>query len=206
MALITVDDAGENSIVVASGANASFLPDDLPADAIRQAGLIVCQLELPVATVEQAAVLANEAGVPILLNAAPACSLPRSLLARIDLLVVNQGEAALLTGRDEREPAASLASRLLETGVKAAVVTLGRHGAKLGTADGIIHQDAFAVDSIDAVAAGDAFVGALAVARLARQPDETALRFACAAGALATTRAGAIPSLPTRAEVHALLS
>ncbi|MFH0944209.1 MAG: ribokinase [Planctomycetota bacterium] len=204
VALITVDDAGENSIVVASGANASFLPDDLPVGVIRQAGLIVCQLELPLPTVERAAVLANAAGVPIVLNAAPACPLPLSLLARLDLLVVNRSEAALLAGCGESEPAEELAAYLLATGAKAVVVTLGRDGALLSNGGRTIRQDAFAVNSIDAVAAGDAFVGALAVAWLERKPDPDALRFACAAGALATTRAGAIPSLPTRGEVRTL--
>ena len=205
-ALITVDDRGENSIVIASGANARLLPEDLPEDTLEDAACLILQLELRLDTVVAAATRARQAGVPVLLNAAPARELPRTLLEQVDVLVVNRVEAAMILGVEPQADPRDLIRRLLETRVGKVVLTLGADGAWLGTRAGDLQQAALAVDSIDTVAAGDAFVGAWAVALRERMPDADALRFACAAGALATVREGAIPSLPTRSEVERKLT
>lgn len=188
VALIAVDPHGENQIVVAAGANGTFRPEHLPD---RIPGALVCQLELPLAAVAAAAA---RAGGFVALNLAPAFAVPDSLLARADLIVVNAVEAAFYGAGLDR--AAGLV-----------VVTHGARGASL--LRGGVHLAEAApppVVAVDATGAGDAFVGAVVVALLEGQPPERALAFACAAGALAATRPGAQPSLPTRAEVEALLA
>ncbi|MBI4879883.1 MAG: ribokinase [Planctomycetes bacterium] len=210
VALITVDDAGENTIVVTPGANAWLLPQDLApesgaARAIQEAAWLIAQLEVPLDTVLQAARLAHAAGTRFLLNAAPASQLPEALLSLIDVLVVNRVEAAAVLERSRVGAPSGLARALRRLGPRAAAVTLGDQGALFCDGARVLRQDAFAVETVDAVGAGDAFTAALAVALLESQAPAEALCFACAAGALATTRAGARTSLPRRAEVDALL-
>lgn len=189
VALISVDPSGENQIVVAPGANACLTPDDLP-DQIGRA--LIAQNEVSLATLE-AAVQRCEGFVA--LNLAPAMVMPDTMLARADLLIVNETEAEFY-GRE----------RLLASGGRVAV-TLGARGAILYDAGA---ETAKAVppkvDVVDATGAGDAFVAALTVAFLEGHSDHDALRFACAAGAAATTRAGAQPALPERADVEARIS
>ena len=187
VALIAVAAGGENQIIVAPGANAAFTPDHLTAPA---AGALICQLELPLETV--AAAVAQASGF-VCLNLAPAAPLAPAALARADLIVVNETEAAFYG------PALHDLPGLV-------AVTWGARGAGLFQAGRQLAAAAPPpVEAVDATGAGDAFVGALVVALLEGQPHAAALAFACTAGALAATRPGAQPSLPTRAEVEACL-
>ncbi len=183
VALIAVAGCGENQIVVAPGANMAVTLQDLPA-AIEEA--LIVQLELPVATV--AAAVERARGF-VCTNLAPALAVPDALLDRADLIVVNESEAAFYGVRLEAAP-----------GLVA--VTLGSRGARL-LRQGQVVAEAVppTIEAVDSTGAGDAFVGALTVALLEGQAPGEALAFACATGALATTRPGAQPSLPRRAEV-----
>lgn len=188
VALIAVDPSGENQIVVCAGANHGVTPDDLPAR-IRDA--LIVQLELPLATVEAA--VERAAGF-VCANLAPAAPVSDALLRRADLIVVNETEAAFYGER-------------LHHGGGRVVVTQGARGAVMYERGAPIAQAAPPrVEAIDATGAGDAFVGAICVALLEGMDPEAALRFGCVAGALAATRAGAQPSLPTRAEVEAIIT
>lgn len=214
VALITVEEGGENTIVVASGANGRVGRADVLAaeGTLAACGVVLAQLEVPMEAVEAAAELASARGATFVLNAAPGAALPEALLARVGVLVVNRGEAALIAGGDA-EPEA-LARRLLAMGAaggagaeeRAVVVTLGAEGALLAVLDGgVARVPAVRVRPVDTVGAGDCFVGVLA-AELARgAPLAEGCRLASAAAALSTTRAGAIPSLPARAEVESFL-
>ena len=210
VALIEVDDAGQNSIVVVSGANARLSPADAEAAAaaIAAAQVLLLQLESPLETVLRAAQLARASGVTVILNPAPARALPAELLRTVDVLIPNESETALLTGL----PAASLeeakaaAQALLADGVPTVVLTLGERGALLAQPQGLAHFPAFPVTPVDTTAAGDAFVGGFAVALAEGKPLELAVRWGNAAGALAATQLGAQPSLLDRPAVLALLA
>ena len=208
VAFITVDAAGQNTIVVASGANAALTPDDLDPHAFHDASVLLLQLEVPLATVLAAARAGRAAGARVVLNLAPARPLGPDELADVDVLVVNETEAAVVTGLDvaavARDPAAAL--RALTDLVPAAVVTLGADGAAW-RADGVPGEvRGHRVAAIDTTAAGDAFVGALAVRLGAGAGLAEAVTYGNAAGALATTRAGAQTSLATATEIEALLA
>lgn len=204
VALIVVDGRGENAIAVAPGANARLSAEDVDAarDAIESADALLLQLETPLETVERAASIAAAAGVLVILNPAPARPLPDSLLAQVDVITPNEGEAEVLSGESG---AGAAAAAVRDRGVGAVVVTQGARGAMLAASDGMSTIPAFPIDAVDTTAAGDAFNGALAVGLAEGLTLENAARFGCAAGALAATEAGARPSLPTRARVHALL-
>lgn len=205
-AFITVDRQGENTIVVSPGANRRLAPCDVTADHFGGVGVLLLQLESPLETVARATELATERGVVVILNAAPVAPLEDALLERLSLLVVNEGEAAALAGLSGTEGTAAAAERLQERGAEAVVVTLGGEGALWRTPQGGGSLAAHPVEVVDTTAAGDAFCGALA-ARLAQGESlEAALHFANAAGALAVTRPGAQPSLPTRAETEKFLA
>ena len=183
IALIVVDDVGENTIVVAPGANAALRPEHVD---VRAADAVLCQLEIPLETVAEAARQARF----LCLNAAPARALPAELLARVDLLVVNRYELETLG------PQQGLVA-----------LTLGAEGAVLleGGAE-VARSEPPRVDAVDGTAAGDAFTACLLVSHLEGRPRDVALRRACAAGAIAASRPGAQPSLPTAAEVDAILA
>jgi ribokinase len=200
VAVIMVDRAGENSILVSPGANSTFvnLTDDEQA-VITAADVMVCQQEIPPETVTAAAQVAHAAGTRVVLNAAPARRMGPELLAAVDLLVVNEGEAAAITGRDAPDMDA-----LLEV-VSRVVLTLGGDGARYADRDGRSERiPAFRVDVADTTAAGDAFTGALAVAWGEGRDLVDAVRWASAAGAACVRTVGAYPSLPTRAEIDAV--
>ena len=207
VALITTDSAGENTIVVASGANAEVSPQQVGrcADAIRDAALTLAVLEVPIETVSRAAELAAEAGRRFILNAAPAMHLPKSLLSRVTVLVCNQVEAAVLsdhTGAD----LGTVARALLALGPQAVIMTLGAGGALIDDRQkGMRRVPALAVQPIDTVGAGDCFCGALAARLAAGDGLDDAARFACVAAGLATERAGAIPGMPSLDEVRSRL-
>lgn len=204
--LITIEPRGENTIVVASGANAELTPGfvDAQAGTIATADFLLLQLEVDLEVNERAVGLARLHGVRVILNTAPAQPLPDALMARVDVLVANRLEAQALTGLDPASRPERLLTALRARGPQVAIITLGEDGAVGMDGDAVVTQRGFAVASIDAVGAGDAFTGALAVALAEKRPLAAALRFACAAGAMATTKRGAMPSLPTRAEVEAL--
>jgi ribokinase len=207
VALITVDDAGRNAIVVAPGANARLAPADVQgAQAeIRAPGAVVAQLEVPVAAVQCAAELAHDAGVTFVLNPAPACRLPPALLALVTVLTPNEIEAEILTGIKvvDEKSAGAAADRLLEAGPKAVIVTMGAGGFLLAEGSTREYIAAEKVHVVDTTAAGDAFTGTLAVGLgQGRNLHDSAL-FANRAAALSVTRMGAQPSMPTREEVRA---
>jgi ribokinase len=210
VALIVVDQAGENSIVVAPGANALVTPADVEAaaDTIAAADVLLLQLEIPLPPVLRAAELAHEHGVRVILNPAPARALPAELLALVDILIPNESETAILSGLPtvNQSQIAIAAARLRDLGVGSVILTLGERGALLVQERGLTRFPAFAVDRVvDTTAAGDAFVAGVGVAIAEGRSLQDAIPLANAAGALTVTRAGAQPSLPFRSEVHALL-
>lgn len=205
VALITLDAGGQNTIVVAPGANMQVTPQDIEesAAAFEGADLLLMQLECPLEAVQAAARLAHRHGLAVALNPAPARPLPADLLAQTDYLLPNQPELRLLAEGEANLYAA--AARLLTSGVRNLVVTLGEEGALLVTAGGQEKLPAFPVTVVDTVAAGDAFAAAFCVALAEGQPLREAVIWGNAAGALAVTRPGAQPSMPTRAELTQFL-
>lgn len=210
VALIVVDEQGENSIVVASGANMRMKIEDVAAAeaVISEADVLLLQLEVPVDVVSQAVEIAKRHHVTVILNPAPARPLPGELLELVDVLVPNESETALLTGlsTDSQDDLAKAAERLLGMGVGSIVITLGARGAMMATAEEQRMYPAFEVEPVDTTAAGDAFMAGLAVAIGAGESLPDSIRWANAAGALATMRFGAQTSLPSREEVVRLLT
>ncbi|MCC6492299.1 MAG: ribokinase [Pirellulales bacterium] len=208
VALIFVGDDGENSIGVASGANAKLSPADVrkAKSAINAADIVVMQLETPLETIQAASDLAAAAGATVILNPAPAQRLPAKLLKRVTILTPNETEAELLTGVkvDSEEACEQAADILLAKGVEIVVITLGSQGAYVAPADSKQRGPGFVAKAVDTTAAGDVFNGALAVALAEGRPLTAAVRFANAAGAIAVTRIGAQPSAPTRREIDKL--
>ena len=196
-ALIAVDDHAENSIVVVPGANHLIgigVIDD-HRSVLSAARVVLAQLEVPIDAVEAAFAIARLAGAITILNPAPAADLSPGLLSLCDIVMPNQTELSRLGGT----------AALLASGVSTVVTTLGARGIRVVTADGTIDVPPYAVRAVDTTGAGDAACGALA-ASLAHGSDVvTAARRAAAAGALAATRAGAVPSLPTALEIDALV-
>jgi len=214
VALIYLTPAGDNAIVVASGANMRVGQDraQLSAifEAIAQARVLLLQLEIPLETVSALIAAGHNAGTPVVLNLAPAQVLPWETLKQVQVLVVNETEIALLTGRqvNEVEEARATALALHKQGIASIAVTLGAQGAILVTTGGhgearFIYQPAPAVQVVDTTAAGDCFAGALTLALTEGQAPGDALRFAVYASALKVTKFGAQPGLPTRQEVEA---
>ncbi len=212
VALIWVEESGQNAIVVASGANHAFHASEVEAlrPVFRGAALALFQLETPLKTVEAALAVAREEGARTMLDPAPARPLPRELLERVDLLTPNESEACLLLGRAAgrltSEEAPEVAAALLAMGPGAVILKLGELGCYFADAERSLASPGFAVEARDTTAAGDTFNGALAVALAEGMALERALEFANAAAALSVTRLGAQASIPTRAEVNAFLA
>ena len=209
VAVIIVSPAGENVIVVTPGANGLVAPSDIDAnlDMIRSAGLVLTQLEIPLATVEHLAAVCAREGVPLMLDPAPACDLPGSVLKRARWFTPNETEASFyLSNGPGTESPGQIAESLLALGPEAVVLKLGARGVYIKDHHGLAkHIDGFRVRAVDTTAAGDAFNGAFATAlMLGNSPAESA-RFAAAAAAISVTRPGAQPSMPTIAEVEQLL-
>ena len=209
VALIFVAKDGENSIAVASGANANLSPADVmkARPAFADASVLLMQLETPLATVQAAAELAAQRGLRVILNPAPARPLPDKLLRLVSILTPNETEAELLTGiavKNDRS-AAQAAGKLLGRGVQTVILTLGARGAFIATRESSQLIPGFKVKPVDTTAAGDIFNGALAVALAEGKPLPSAVRFANAAAALSVTKLGAQPSAPTRKEIERLL-
>ncbi len=209
VALIFVAKDGENSIAVASGANARLAPADVTRarPALGRADILLVQLEIPLPTVRAALDHAAARRVPVILNPAPARSLSPALLRRVTILTPNESEASLLTGIKvvSTATAARAARALLDKGCRTVVVTLGAQGAWVANAELNQLVPGFRVTPVDTTAAGDVFNGALAVALAEGQPLLEAVRFANAAGALSVTKLGAQPSAPARREIDRLL-
>ena len=211
-ALITTVHGGQNSILVYPGANAHLRREDVDAawPQFRGARVVLAQLEIPIDTVERLAVLCEDAGIPLVLDPAPAQDLSPALLHRIAWLTPNEAETLQLTGVDvstASEPDLKrVAEDLLGRGPRGVVLKLGSRGAYVADHTRHCWIPPFNVQVVDTTAAGDAFNGAFAIT-LARLGDPfTAGTFACAAAALSTTTFGAIPSMPNQSAVSALLA
>ncbi|MEA2573066.1 MAG: ribokinase [Chloroflexia bacterium] len=206
LALIFVDDRGENVIVLEPGANGLLTPTDVgtAADSIRNTGALLLQLEVPLEAVIQAAQLAKAANVQVVLNAAPARELPVALLELVDVLIVNETELFVVAGTDGGQQEAALA--LLARGVRSVLVTLGKEGSMLVESGGATYMPAFEVEAVDSTAAGDAFTAAYVVALLEGLDSRACLRFASAAAAIKVTRRGAQTGLASRLEVEDFLA
>ncbi|MEU4481007.1 ribokinase [Micromonospora sp. NPDC023966] len=210
VALIAVDGTAENFIVVAPGANGKLSElDGADEGVVAAADVLLVQLEVPLPAVTRAAGGARAAGTTVVLNAAPARPLPPELLDLVDVLVVNEHEAAVVAGVPDGDPPALLDALL--TLVPRVVLTLGARGAAYADRQGLrLEVPAPRVDAVDTTAAGDAFTGALAVAWAERRGPDSAdevtavLRWACAAGAACAQRPGASTALPDRVEIDAL--
>ena len=195
-ALITVAGDGENTIVVAPGANRLVIADGAPTGSV-----VLAQLEIPVETVIGAFADARRRGSTTILNPAPATPLPEELLSLTDVIVPNEHEIELIGGVDG----------LLARGVSIVIVTLGARGVEVTSARGdaeppaVTRHAAITVDAVDTTGAGDSFCGALAARLAAGDALDDAVRWAICAGGLATTRRGAVPSLPKAAEIRSYL-
>jgi ribokinase len=212
IANIYVDPDGDNSIVIVQRANALLSPDDVDnaKSLITSADVLLMQMEIQVETVMHAAKIARQAGVKVILNPAPAPKvLPSELLQNVDILVPNQPEAELLTGKtiDLADPDSAIdaAKCLQKMGSKTIIITLGEHGALVSEADEKPYiVSAYPVVPVDTTAAGDAFCGALAAALANQKSLREVVQFGSKAGALATTKPGAEPSLPYLKDIERL--
>ena len=209
VAVIVVSHKGENSIVVAPGANALVTPHylDVNIEIIRSAGLVLTQLEIPMESVEYLAEICSHHNVPLILDPAPARELPHNLLKDVDWFTPNETEAAFFIGNSSgsRDPV-SIAKTLLDKGIKGVVLKMGARGAYLATANGIGETlSPFPAEAVDTTAAGDAFNGAFAMALMMGNGPVESARFAAASAAISVTRAGAQPSMPTIAEVREMM-
>lgn len=206
VAMIMVDDSAQNCIAVVPGANASVAIEDAEALRFRlsDAGLLLLQLEVPMASVLRAAGIAKEAGCTVLLNPAPAQALPEDLWPLLDILVLNETEAQLLSGLSvvDAHNAVDAAALLLRRGLRHVIVTLGEHGVVWASAAGTRHFEARKVQAVDTTAAGDTFIGALGALLVEGKSMDEALAHAIRAAAICVTRAGAQASMPSREEVE----
>jgi ribokinase len=212
VALIWVDRTGQNCIVVASGANHELAAADVESmrKVFRGAQFALFQLETPLDTVAAAMALAREEGLRTILDPAPARKLPPHLLAQVDILTPNEGEAQMLLGRPPArvslEDTTELARCVRGLGPTTVILKLGDRGCYLASGDEGRHYPAFPVEARDSTAAGDVFNGALAVALAEGRTVEDAIGFANAAAAISVTRMGAQSSIPPRIEVDRFLS
>ncbi len=203
IAMILVDAAGNNQIVVVPGSNQHLTPADVRQHAglISGARVLLVQMEIPIETVQECLRLAKRHGLLTILNPAPACSLLPEYVRMVDVLTPNEREACVLSGVTDSAEAAGV---LVRGGVGTVVVTRGAEGAVISRGKEVIPVPAFVVEAVDSTGAGDAFNGALACALAEGMPIEAAVEMAAAAGALATTGRGAQTALPTRSEIDRL--
>lgn len=208
VALINVDKKGENCIVVASGANGTLSVDDIQhaEPAIKQASIVIMQLETPMDSVFYAAKVAKKNGVTVILNPAPAPStqLPDDLLANVDILIPNVTEAEIISGMHitDEESVRDVIRYISAKGIKTVIVTMGSKGALAYENNEFIHIPAFKVEAVDTTAAGDTFCGGLCVALSEGKSLREAILFASKASSISVTRMGAQVSIPLREEIY----
>jgi len=209
-AIIEVDSSGQNRIIVIAGANSKLEAksvDEKALSSVKEKKILLAQLESPIEELEILFKRAKEEKFFTILNPAPAAVLSNSFVSYVDLLIPNQFEAETLTGIHVNNEASAIEAgkKLMATGVGSVLITLGGDGSLLITNDASQHFPAFRVSPIDTTAAGDAFCGALATSLSKGVSLQDAIPFASAAGALATTKTGATPSLPTASEISSML-
>jgi ribokinase len=206
VALIMVDKNGENSIVVASGANATLSPADLInfSETIENASIVLMQLEIPIETVEFVTSIAVNAGVKVILNPAPARTLSDSLLENINIITPNEIEAEMLSGIKIQgiDSAKEAAKKIHDRGVSTVIITMGSDGALVFNGETYAHIPVSPVIPLDTTAAGDVFNGALAVSLAEGKDINDAVSFACQAAAISVTRIGAQSSAPYKSEIE----
>jgi ribokinase len=208
VALIVVDDNSQNAIVIVAGANGALTSEVIDRfDSVLQAAdVIICQLEVPDATVGHALARGRALGKIVILNPAPASRpLPADWYASIDYLIPNESEAEALSGVpvDSLEAAKTAATRLIGMGAGKVIITLGAQGSLFANGKSFEHFPALKVKAVDTTGAGDTFVGGFAAALAAGESEAQAIRFGQIAAALSVTRAGAQPSIPTLSDVQA---
>jgi ribokinase len=205
-----VDENGDNSIVISPGANFRTCVDDIDRyeDQISKAKLVLLQLEIPLDTITHAIDVAQKHHVPVVLNPAPAAELPASTLNKVNYLIPNEIEASQMSGIHVRDlgSAEEAAAELLDRGVDAVLITLGKNGCLLKDRHQTIHAPAPKVEVVDSTAAGDAFIGCFASQIVHGHSLPDAVHLANCAGALAVTRKGAQTSLPSLDELNNFVS
>jgi ribokinase len=207
-AIIAVDSNGQNNIILSPGGNGQVRQTDVANVSFSDYKLLLLQLEIPIEAVTSAAQRAKESGLRVLLNPAPARSLPEELISLSDFILPNETELSLLTDQSVHDisSAEKAARTLLQGGAQNVIVTLGANGALIVNKEITKHVPTFEVQVVDTTAAGDAFIGGFASALLSNKSLEEAVRYGCACGALATTKFGAQPSLPAREEVERFIA
>jgi ribokinase len=212
IALITTAEDGQNAIVVVPGANGELSPRELEKHValIREAGIILAQLEIPLETIELLATIARRENIPLMLDPAPARALPASLLASVDWLTPNETESLTLLRRSTTELGSEhieeAAQQLLNLGSGNVLLKLGDRGCYIAQGSGErTLVPAYKVQAVDTTAAGDAFNGAFATALLRGSDPVASVKFASAVAAISVTRHGAQPSMPTQAEVESFV-
>ena len=204
-AMISVDTGGQNELIYTAGANSRVTVQDAEdaKDTIQAADMIILQFEIPMETVSGVVSLASELGTRVIVNPAPADTPTAGLLEKIDYFVPNESEAKQLTGLHvvDIDTAAEAAKELFNRGTKHVIVTMGPQGAVMYDTNGLLRVPTRQVKAVDVTAAGDSFIGALAVALSTEQDLPDAVDFACSAATLSVTKLGAQPSIPTREEI-----
>ncbi len=210
IAFILVDENGENSISVASGANNHLKESDIDSikEIIQRSDLILLQLEIPISVVQTAIRIAYESNVKVILNPAPAQTLTDKLLSMVSVLTPNETETEILTGiKVENEQSAKNAAKILsDKGVGTVIITIGDKGVYVTSKEDFLTMPGYSVTPVDTTAAGDTFNGAFAVYMAEGKGLKESIRFANAAGAISVTRLGAQPSIPMREEIEELIN
>ena len=208
-ALVMIGSAGRNYLSVAPGANYALTPEyiDSAKSVLLDAAILVMQYEIPIETIEHVLTIADENNIPVLWNFAPAQKFRLTYCSKVQILVVNEMEAAFLAKItvENRESAKAAVKELLQLGPKLVILTLGADGVIYGDNNTIHHCSAFAVNAVDTTAAGDVFCGSFAVAHVEGKTLHEAVQFATAASAICVTKMGAQPSIPSRIEVEKFL-
>lgn len=209
MGLIQINGQAENKIIVVPGANYGYSLEDLDSDfsAIAKSDMVITQMELKKEVTFELISRCFKAGVPIVLNPAPASDIPNEILSKVTYLTPNETELEILSGMKvtDQKSAETAIKYLLEIGVGTVIATLGKQGAVIGTFDGFEYISGYDVEAIDTVAAGDSFNGALVSKLIEKQSLKDSVKYANAVGALTVTKHGAIPSLPFKSDVEAFI-